>query len=265
MIREPIEALVCDLDGVIYRGDEVIPGAPGAVERMRARGVRFLFWTNNSRATVADYAHKLTGLGIETGHEDVLTSAVVTAAELKRRGFSGSRAYVIGGPGIRQALTGVGIEVVGPDAASGADLIVVGWDLDFTFDAMRAAAVAVEAGATLVATNDDAAYPAVDGLWPGTGAILASIEVATGRRGEVMGKPHRPMLEAAADRLAGLEGIAAIGDRPETDLAGAPSQGWATVLVLSGVTGPEDAQRVEPRPDLIVESIAALPNALGLD
>ncbi|HEX2241325.1 MAG TPA: HAD-IIA family hydrolase [Actinomycetota bacterium] len=262
MIRERVDALVCDLDGVIYRGDDVIEGAPEAIAELRVRGSRVIFWTNNSRATVAQYAAKLGRMGIETEPDDILTSAIVTAAELARRGYEGRRALVIGGPGIREALGEVGIEVVGDGEA--ADVVVVGWDLDFSFDSMRAAARVVESGAPLIATNDDAAYPAPDGLWPGTGAILASIEVASGRRGEVMGKPHRPMVEAVAARLAGSKRIAAVGDRPETDLAGAPERGWMTILVLSGVTAPEDADRVSPRPDLIVDSIAALPHVLDV-
>jgi ribonucleotide monophosphatase NagD (HAD superfamily) len=123
---------------------------------------------------------------------------------------------------------------------------------------MRRATLAVRAGAQLVATNDDASFPAPDGLWPGAGAILASIEVASGARAEVMGKPHPPMMDAVARRLDGCRDIAIVGDRPQTDLRGGIARGWTTILVTSGVVSPEDAPKVDPPPDAVLGSIADL-------
>lgn len=259
MIKAAFDALVCDLDGVLYRGDDLVPGAPEAIERLRASGVRVLFCTNNSRSTVEDYVAKLTGLGIAVGAEDIVTSAIVTAEVLRDRGFAGKTAIVVGGEGLRSALSDVCISVKDDPGVSVADLVVVGWDLDFTYDKMKRASIAVGRGAKLVATNDDASFPAAGGaMWPGTGAILASIEKATGVTAEVMGKPNRPMLDLLAARLEGSRSIAAVGDRPDTDLAGAAARGWTTILVLSGVTPEEDVQRVSPRPDHVLTSIADL-------
>jgi HAD superfamily hydrolase (TIGR01450 family) len=204
-------------------------------------------------------------VGIEASPEEVLTSAVVTAEVLARRGMGGRRALVVGGEGLRVALAAIGMEIA--DDPDPADLVAVGWDPAFDYDAMRRAARAVRMGADFVATNDDAAFPAgregeVD-LWPGAGAILASIEVASGRSAEVMGKPHRPMMEAAATRLTGASRIAIVGDRAETDLAGGEAMGWATILVLSGVTSRDDVEAVRPRPDAVLDSVADLPGALG--
>lgn len=258
MISPPFDGLVCDLDGVIYRGDQAIPGSAESIGAMRARGVRILFCTNNSRSTVEQYVDRLTGFGIEVGAADVLTSATVTAEVLQERGFSGKTAIVVGGEGIRKALGDVCISVKDDPSVSVADLVVVGWDPEFTYDAMRRASIAIGRGATLIATNNDASFPAADALWPGAGAILASIETASGVKAEVMGKPFAPMMDVAARRLEGATNFAVVGDRPDTDLAGGAARGWTTILVLTGVTTAEQANRLDPQPDLVLGSIAEL-------
>jgi HAD superfamily hydrolase (TIGR01450 family) len=259
MIRADLDALVCDLDGVVYRGDEPVEGSAAAIATLRERGVRLLFLTNNSRSTVAQYVSKLTALGVPVEPEEILTSAVVTAEELQRRGHAGRTAIVVGGEGIRDALGSVCISVKDDTKVTAGDLVVVGWTPDFDYEDMRRASLAVRKGAKLIATNDDASFPAAGGqLWPGAGAILASIERASGARAEVMGKPHPPMMDAAARRLEGARNIALVGDRPDTDLAGGLARGWTTILVLSGVTDAAGADQVEPRPDLIVGSLAEL-------
>jgi phosphoglycolate/pyridoxal phosphate phosphatase family enzyme len=258
MILAGLDGLVCDLDGVVYLADRAIPGAPEALARLRSAGVRVLFATNNSRLTPASYVDKLTGIGVEASERDVLTSAVVTAEVLAQRGLGGARALVIGGEGVSAALVGAGIEVV-PGNARDVDLVVVGWDPGFTYAKLKDAALALQRGATLIATNDDAAYPAPGGeRWPGAGSIVAAVATAAGVAPEVMGKPHRPFMERAAARLDGARRVAVVGDRPETDLAGAVAMGWPAVLVLSGVTPPEAAGRAEPPPDVVVDDLAAL-------
>jgi 4-nitrophenyl phosphatase len=258
MIRERFDGLVCDLDGVVYRGDHAIEGAAKAIDALRSEGIRVVFCTNNSRSTVEQYVERLAGFGIAVTADEIITSAIVTADVLQRRGFSGKTALVVGGDGIKKALSDVCVSVKDDPAVRKADLVVVGWDPSFDYNAMTRAAHAVRSGAAFIATNDDAAFPAPDGLWPGAGAILASIETASGRKAEVMGKPHAPMLDAVAARLQGCDSIAVIGDRPETDLAAAPERGWTTILVLSGVTRPEEVDAVDPRPDLIVNSVVDL-------
>jgi HAD superfamily hydrolase (TIGR01450 family) len=260
MTRLTFDGLVCDLDGVVYRGDYAIPGVVDAINELRRRGVRVVFCTNNSRPTVAQYRRKLAALGIDIDDGDIVTSAVVTGEVLRRRNLQGAGAIVVGGDGVVESLRAAGVRVLDGDAAAPAQLVVVGYDPDFTYAAMRRATLAVRAGARLVATNDDASFPAPDGLWPGAGAILASIEVASDARAEVMGKPHPPMMDAVARRLPGCRDIAIVGDRPQTDLRGGVARGWTTILVTSGVVSPEDAPKVDPRPDLIVDSLADLVN-----
>lgn len=252
------DGLVLDLDGVVYRGDDPVPGAAEAIARARSAGVQVVFCTNNSSATVAQYVERLARVGVDALPEEIVTSAVVTAEVLLDRGAAGAGAIVVGRDGIREALRSAGVRVIDDPTVEAADYVVVGWDRRFTWEAMRRAAAAARAGAGLIATNDDATYPAPAGLWPGAGAILASIEVASGRRAEVMGKPHRPMMEVAARHLPGARRIAMVGDRPETDLDGARSMGWTTVLVLSGVTDAGAAARLDPAPDHVLEGLAAL-------
>jgi HAD superfamily hydrolase (TIGR01450 family) len=254
MISARISSLVCDMDGVLYRGSETIPGAPEAVTRLRAGGVRVLFCTNNSSQTVAQYCEKLAAMGLETSPEDILTSAVVTTEVLIERGLERKRALIVGGAGLRAVARDADLEI----ASSDIDVVLVGWDRDFDYNKMKLAADAVRDGAVFIASNADTTFPAPEGPLPGAGAILASIEVAGGRSAEVLGKPHRPMTDAILKRLGSDGTIAAIGDRPDTDLAGAFEMGWMTILVLSGVTSSDQAGSLEPRPDLIIDSIADL-------
>jgi HAD superfamily hydrolase (TIGR01457 family) len=249
------DGLVFDLDGVVYRGDDPVSGAPEALSELRRAGVRTVFCTNNSRTTAEGFVAKLGGMGIEAHRDEIVTSSTVTAETLAARGLAGSRAYVVGEEGIEAALVEAGFPVVdGPPC----ELVVVGLDGAFTYEAMARASNAVRAGAALVATNSDGQLPTPGGLMPGAGAILASIEVASGVRAEVMGKPHRPMMDAVARRLEGCERIAIVGDRPETDLAGGAARGWTTILVTTGVTPPDRAADAHPSPDVVIGSLTEL-------
>ncbi|MDQ3985206.1 MAG: HAD-IIA family hydrolase [Actinomycetota bacterium] len=255
-LLDEIDGVVCDLDGVIYRGDRPIEGSPDAVEELRRRGIKVVFCTNNSAPTVSEYLAKLENMGVDASHEEVVTSAVVAGEVLRDRGLAGSDALVVGGPGVIEALEQVGLEIV--KGSTEVDVVAVGRDKSFDFAALDAAAEAVRSGATFIATNDDATYPGESGLEPGAGAIVAAVEVASGRRAEIVGKPHPPMMEAASRRFPPNSRLAMVGDRAETDLWGAASMGWKTVLVLSGVTSAEEAAKLEPRPDAILNQLSEL-------
>ncbi len=258
MISEQVDALVCDLDGVMYRGEVPVPGSAAAVARLRAAGVRFLFCTNNSRWTDAQYVDKLERIGVPVTPEEILSSAAVTGDEVRRRGLGGSRGFLIGGDGIREHLEAAGVELLPLDDAEGAELVVLGADPEFTYEDVRVASNLVRAGAVFLATNSDATYPAPEGLRPGAGAMLAAVEVAAGHKAEVMGKPFPPIMAAAARRLEGADRIGVVGDQPATDLAGARARGWLAILVLSGVTSVEEVAAADPQPDLVVAALAAL-------
>jgi 4-nitrophenyl phosphatase len=249
-----IDALVCDLDGVIYRGTRPIDGSPEAVASLRERGTKVLFCSNNARPTLEDYLGKLADMGIPCTPDEVITSPVVAAEEISRN-HADPRVLIVGGPGLHQAIGGKGLDIV---ENAPADVVVVGMTPEFGYGDMDRASAAVRSGATFYATNDDATFPAERGLQPGAGAIVAAIAVASGIEPIVLGKPHAPMMEAALRRLPDGARVAMVGDRPETDLDGARAMGWRTVLVLSGVTNEADAAALDPPPDVVVPRLRDL-------
>ena len=257
-------SIVCDLDGVLYLAAEPVPGAGAALAAVAAAGADLWFVTNNSTRTPDDVAAKIS---LRTGYparaDQVVTSALSTAAHL--RGVAAS-ALVLGGEGLVQALTDVGIAVVdasepAENEAAEVDAVVIGLDHALSYRRLAAATAAVRAGARLVASNIDATYPTPHGLDPGAGSMVAAVERASGRTAEPCGKPHEPMRRFLADRLAPGP-VLVVGDRLDTDLALGWASGWATALVLTGVTTADEAG--DPRIDMVLPSIAALPTALGL-
>ena len=242
--------LALDLDGVLWLAGEPIAGAADAVARLRAAGLEVVFCTNNSSQTVADVEAKLARQGIPPDGA-VITSAMAAATLFE----AGERVLVCGGPGVVEAIEGRGAT---PVRGGAADAVVVGLDLSFDYDRLRAAATAVLGGARLIATNDDATYPTADGPIPGGGAIVAAVERATGVRATVAGKPHPAMVGLVRARL-GADGVM-VGDRPETDGLFAVALGYRFALVLSGVTA--SASDVRPAPDLVGSDLAALTGQL---
>jgi HAD superfamily hydrolase (TIGR01457 family) len=253
-LAERYDVFLFDLDGVLYRGSEPIPGAAEAIDRLRALGKRVAFVTNNSSRTPEVVAEALSAVGVQAHAEEVETSALATADLLVARGVK--VAFVIGEEGVREALGGVGIAIVAADAVS-SEAVVVGWDRQADYAKLRTACLLVERGAWLVATNADASYPAPDGRWPGTGALLAAVETTTGIRAEVVGKPHAPILRSALVKAGGGRPLL-IGDRLETDIAGATGLGWDSLLVLTGITRREDLIGSPIAPTFVGADLSAL-------
>lgn len=249
--------VVCDLDGVLYRGADAIVGAGEALQRLRAAGWCVLYATNNSTRTAAEVAATIktrTGFAADAG--DVVTSGMATAHHLRGTVDAVS---VIGGQGLAPTIEAAGIRIV-PGDSDLIEAVVVGLDRALTYDKLAAATLAVRRGARLVATNDDPTFPTPEGLVPGAGSLVAALERATDRVAEVCGKPHRPMAELVA-ALAGDGEIVMIGDRIETDIQFGIDNGWHTVLVLTGVTGAEAA--AASGAGKVISSIVELPELLG--
>jgi NagD protein len=243
-----------DMDGVIYRGSELIPGADRFIHALRAEGIPFLFLTNNSQRTRRDVATRLERMGIEVEEEHVFTCAMATARFLARQKPNGT-AFVIGEGGLLTALHSNGYAVVDRDP----DYVVVGEGRTLNFEMAEAALGMILGGAKLVATNLDPNCPTQSGTRPGCGALVAMLEAAAGVRAFSVGKPSPVMLRAARKEL-GLttDQTIVIGDTMETDILGGVQLGFKTVLVLSGGTRREDLPRYAYRPDKVVESIAEL-------
>jgi NagD protein len=248
------KGFLIDMDGVIYRGNKLIPGAGQFVDELRARQIPFLFLTNNSQRTRRDVAIRLQRMGIAAHEEDIFTCAMATARFLARQKPDGT-AYVIGEGGLLQALHENGYAIVDHDP----DYVVVGEGRTFTMEMIETAVRMIMNGAKLIATNPDPSCPTQDGLRPGCGAITAMLEAATGRKAFSVGKPSPIMMRAARKEL-GIEAAdtTMIGDTMETDILGGVQLGYRTVLVLSGGTQMSDLANYSYRPDLIVSSIAEL-------
>jgi NagD protein len=243
-----------DMDGVIYRGSHLIPGAERFIAGLREVNVPFRFLTNNSQRTRRDVATKLQRLGIDVSEEHVFTCAMATARFLARQ-KPGGTAFVIGEGGLLTALHANGYAVVDRDP----DYVVVGEGRSLSFEMVEAALGMVLGGAKLVATNLDPSCPTQTGTRPGCGAVVAMLEAAGGVRAFSVGKPSPLMLRDARKEL-GLttDQTVVIGDTMETDILGGVQLGFKTVLVLSGGTRREDLARYPYRPDKVVKSIADL-------
>jgi HAD superfamily hydrolase (TIGR01457 family) len=254
MLADRYDVLLFDLDGVLYRGDEPVAHAVETMAAIRSAGIRPLFLTNNSSRTPEQVASKLSGLGIAAQASEVVTSALATADLLAARG--GGTAYVIGQDGIRRALADAGVEILDGEPER-VDHVVVGVDLETTYAKLRTASVLVQRGAHLVATNPDRSFPAPGALWPGAGALLAVVTETTGAVPEVVGKPFAPLFEAARKR-AGAESPLVIGDRIDTDVAGADALGWDSLLVLTGVSTRDDVAASPVRPTFVADDLRVL-------
>jgi len=243
-----------DMDGVIYRGSELIPGAERFIRELLELELPFFFLTNNSQRTRRDVVTKLRRLGIDVSESHIFTCAMATARFLATQ-KPGGTAYVIGEGGLLHALHENGYSIVDHDP----DYVVVGEGRTVTYEMVETAIRMVINGAKLIATNLDPNCPTQAGLRPGCGAIVAMLETATGRRAFSVGKPSAVMMRAARKEL-GLDAsrTTMIGDTMETDILGAVQLGYRAILVLSGGTSRADLTAFAYRPDLVVESIADL-------
>ncbi|MGH8916880.1 MAG: HAD-IIA family hydrolase [Actinomycetes bacterium] len=244
----PAMAWVLDLDGVVWLGDQPVPGAADAVAGLRERGTRVVFLTNNSSRRVGEYVERLGAMGIPVEEDDILTSAQAAASLVE----PGTTALVCGGPGVEEALRKRGVHTV---AEGPADTVVVGWHREFDFGRLTAATSCVLGGARLVGTNEDATFPTSEGLLPGAGAILAAVAFATGAEPTVAGKPHQPVADLLAGRVKEVDLM--VGDRPSTDGLLARRLHTRFGLVLTGVT-PAGHGPVDPAPDVEADDLAAL-------
>jgi HAD superfamily hydrolase (TIGR01450 family) len=254
-----IGTVIFDLDGVVYIDGQGIDGAGAALQQLTDAGLLVLFASNNSTKTPAMAAeHIAAATGYACMPNQAVTSALVTAKQLA--GVYG-RAHVVGEPGLAATLRDEGIEVV--EDWHDAQVVVVGLDRAVTFDALAAATLAIGVGGTaFVATNTDATFPTAEGPVPGGGAIVAAIQAATGVEPVVFGKPNEAFRAVMREMAEGE--VLMVGDRAETDIAMGKAEGWATVLVLSGVTNDPHDVPAEYTPDYVLDSIADLPALLGI-
>ena len=250
--------LLLDLDGCLWIGDEALPGAVDAVATLREADKSVLFLTNDVRNPPEGFVRKLWRLGFQASVDEVLSVGAALQFALAERDRRGT-AYVVGSQALVDHVADAGLRVVNNTPfATRADVVVVAGHDDLVFEELKLATQAVLRGAELIGATRDASFPMPDGLWPGSGAVLAAIETASGvRASQIVGKPEPAMYSAARDRL-GPGRILAVGDRLEIDVAGARRAGLDSALVLTGGTSRSDADASDPRPTFIADSLAAL-------
>jgi HAD superfamily hydrolase (TIGR01450 family) len=252
-LLEAFDGFLLDLDGVVYVGEQALPGAAEAISVLRAAGKELLFLTNDPRRSRSEYAGRLNRLGIQAAAGDVLTAGAATAAYLRdHERLQGASAFVIGTSALKEELRQAGLRIMETDQAHGVDVVVVGGHEAFDYEELRLAAQAVLAGARLFATGRDATFPMPDGPWPAAGAIVAAVEVASGRRAIAIGKPEPHMFAAARSRLHSSK-LAVIGDSVASDIVGGRRAGCATILIGPGK--PADYPPGAGRPDVVLPSL----------
>ena len=246
-----IKGFICDMDGVIYHGNRILPGASEFVNWLRQNNKEFLFLTNNSGYTKRELQQKLARMGMEVSEEHFYTSALATAAFLKEQS-PGCSVYAIGEAGLLNALYDAGITMndVNPD------YVVIGEGKSYSIDTLTKATNLVLKGAKLVGANSDVSGPIEKGIMPACGALIAPIEIATGTKAYFCGKPN-PLMMRTGLKLLGCHSAEAvmIGDRMDTDIISGMAAGMSTVLLLSGVTDMEDLKSYAYKPSLVLEGV----------
>ncbi len=249
------KGFLIDMDGVVYKGSEPIPGAVAFINGLREQGFPFLFLTNNSQRTARDVCYKLRKMGFHVNDEDIFTCAMATARYLASRKEQGT-AYVIGEGGLLTELHNIGYSIVDDHP----DYVIIGEGRTIMLESVDKAINMIMGGAKLIATNLDPNCPVGNGKYrAGCGAFVAMLEFATGKQAFSVGKPS-PVMMRMARKILGLSTAETImiGDTMGTDILGAGSMGFTTVLTLSGVTKEEDLDHYGYTPDFIIPSVKSL-------
>jgi 4-nitrophenyl phosphatase len=256
---------IIDLDGTVYRGGDLVPGATAGIDRLRAAGIELLFLSNNPTRTGAAYAETLGDLGIDVAADRVLSAGTVTT-DFLRDEHPEDPVLLIGDPGLREQLAAADQPLT--DDPEEADVVLASWTMDFDYDDMRTALEAVDDETTFLGTDPDRTWPAGDGEHiPGSGAVIRAVAGVVDREPEaVLGKPSPQALGAAQERLAAPPGDCLIvGDRLDTDLAMGQRAGMTTVLVLSGSTDRADLADSPVEPDNVIADLGEIGTVIDRD
>lgn len=255
-LADRFDGFLIDLDGVVWIGREAVPGSAEALRRLLVAGKRVVFVTNNPGRPPEAYAKRLQELGVEVGVEQIVTAGMVVARLAGETAGEGG-AFVIGASALKEMVAATGVRLLEGDEAEGAGAVVVSGHPGFDYGELKTAKFALDRGARLFATSHDPTMPFPGGELPGTGAVLAAVEVASGRQATIAGKPERHLFEMAKEAVGGGL-LAMVGDRISSDVDGGRRAGLETVLVLSGTTSREEAEAADPAPDHVLENLAGL-------
>lgn len=253
-------AFAIDLDGVVWRGEKVIEGAIEGLNAIRRAGKPLLLLTNNGGYLPQEVVERLAEHGFDLRPEELLTTSLVAVQWIKDHELVGAPAFVLA-PSTVAAQLGKVVNVRYIEAGQQASIVIVGRDIDLSYTRLAVACDAIRSGAAFLSLNKDPVMPVENGaMVPGTGSIVAAVEAASGKVATVLGKPELPMMQAAAHRL-GTGDVLMIGDRLESDIAGARAIGWDAALVLTGLSGKGTA--MEPKPDYVISGLGALARPAG--
>lgn len=252
MTEKMYKGYLFDLDGTIYRGSEAIPGAAEFLSYLKRQQIPYLYLTNNSSVTPNQVAQRLQDMGMEATADEVYTSSMAAAQYLRERAAAGTGVYVIGEQGLREALLQSGFVLCEADP----HYVIVGIDRSFTYEKLATAARAVRNGAVLIATNQDAAVPTEKGLYPGNGALVAAVSVASATAPIVVGKPEPIIVRYALQKLGvPAEDTLIVGDNLHTDIEAGAKSGLDSLLVLTGYSTAEEAASSPIRPTYLANDL----------
>ena len=259
MIPSHIKSLILDMDDVIWKADAPIGDLASIFKRVRERGLKFVFATNNSTRTSEQYVEVLKELGVDVEPWQVITSSQGVAHAIAQKFPRRTKVFMIGEDGIRMALEERGFEILSVDEAPSAQAVVMGIDRNINFEKVVEAALLVRNGIPFYATNTDKTFPTPRGEIPGSGAWISVITTATGLQPIIAGKPFPFLMELSLEKLGTRkEETLVVGDRLETDIAAGQAVGCPTALVLSGVSTKKQAEAWKPPPTIIAEDLTEL-------
>lgn len=261
-----IRNLIIDMDGVLWHGNTPLPGFNDFFDTLHALDLNFVLATNNAARTPDQYQQKLAKLDVTVEKTQIITSAEATGQYIAKQHPAGTAVYVVGDDGLREAMTSRGFRLVTPEQAADGEtaaVVTVGFTRHITYPQLAMGSLLVHKGADFIGSNPDVSYPSEYGPLPGAGALIALIQAATGVEPTIIGKPGPIIFREAMERLGGApDNTAMIGDRLNTDIAGAKAADLYGILLLSGISTREDLANSPVQPDLVLDDLVALTAAL---
>jgi HAD superfamily hydrolase (TIGR01450 family) len=257
-LADQFDGFLVDLDGVVWVGRAMVPGSVEALRELIGSGKEIVFVTNNPARAPEVYVERLREAGVAVGDGRVVTAGTVTARLAAEQLGERRKVFVIGAPGFKDTAREAGLELLEGEEACGADGVLVSGHREFDYAELLTATLALQDDAKLFATSRDPTLPMPGGAWPGTGAILAAVETASGATAEIGGKPERHLFEQARGLIPGAERVAMVGDRLASDIEGGRRAGLETILVLSGASTRAEGEGAETPPDHVLEDLSGL-------
>jgi 4-nitrophenyl phosphatase len=255
---ENIKALIIDMDGVLWRDTQPLGDLPKIFSKIRQEGLSFILATNNATRSVREYHQKLAGFGVEFEDGQIINAAEAVGIYLSERYPKNTSVHVVGQPSLKRTLEAYGFLVVDTEEKD-VKIVVASLDFNLTYEKLKCASLLIQKGADFIGTNPDNTLPTPQGFFPGSGTVIGALEIASGVQAKIVGKPEPLLYEMALKRLnVSPRETLAIGDRLETDIAGAQAAGIHTALVLSGASTRAQAEAFIPPPEIVAQDFMEL-------